>query len=391
MTVRHPLADILRDAEVFTDGDWVESKDQDANGDVRLIQLADVGDGVWLNRSKRYMTSVKAAALKCTFLQDGDLLLGRMPDPLGRCCFFPGDTKPCVTVVDVCVIRPNTKKVFPRYLMHAINAPATRTAMQQFVVGTTRPRISRKNIGKLTLALPSLAEQKHIARMLDSAAQLRAKRRETIRQLDSIIRAAFLEMFGDPMTNPKGWDAAPLGHVCVLTNGRAFKPSEWEETGIPIIRIQNLNDTEKPFNYTTKPWPKKFFAGTGDILLSWSGTPGTSFGCFRWLGPNGWVNQHIFRVTPKPIVEGTYFIHAVNARLNEIIAKAHGGVGLKHITKSKLENVAIATPPLDLQTRFASIVESIERQKARRKAHLTELDALFASIQSRAFHGGRLA
>ncbi len=106
MKTRFPIADILRDAELFTDGDWVESKDQDANGDVRLIQLADLGDGVWLNRSKRYMTSAKAAALKCTFLQDGDLLLGRMPDPLGRCCVFPGDTKPCVTVVDVCVIRP---------------------------------------------------------------------------------------------------------------------------------------------------------------------------------------------------------------------------------------------------------------------------------------------
>lgn len=287
-------------------------------------------------------------------------------------------------------VRVNEQTVAKPYLRYALNQKLSEIIGRAHgAVGLQH--ITKAELSRLQIPLPPLPVQQRIAAILDAADALRAKRRESIEQLDSLIQSTFLEMFGDPVTNPKGWEAVPLGHACDLTNGRAFKPSEWEETGLPIIRIQNLNDTEKPFNYTTKRWSQKFFARTRDILLSWSGTPGTSFGCFRWLGPDGWVNQHIFRVTTKPMVEQTYFIHAVNARLNEIISKAHGGVGLKHITKSKLEDVAIATPPLDLQTRFASIVESIEQQKARLKANLAELDTLFASLQSRAFNGELVA
>lgn len=81
------LADLLSDG-LFVDGDWVESKDQDPDGDVRLIQLADVGDGVFRDRSSRFLTSEKAKELRCTFLEPGDVLVARMPEPLGRACIF---------------------------------------------------------------------------------------------------------------------------------------------------------------------------------------------------------------------------------------------------------------------------------------------------------------
>jgi type I restriction enzyme, S subunit len=85
----HSLGQLLSSAEVFTDGDWVESKDQDANGAVRLIQLADVGDAVYVDKSRRFLTKETAQRLRCTFLQTGDILVARMPDPLGRACIFP--------------------------------------------------------------------------------------------------------------------------------------------------------------------------------------------------------------------------------------------------------------------------------------------------------------
>src|SRR5437016_728888 len=97
------VGDLIGFDGVFCDGDWVESKDQDPLGDVRLIQLADVGDGAYRNRSKRFLTAAKATELSCTFIEQGDLLVARMPDPLGRVCIFPGDAKPSVTVVDVCI------------------------------------------------------------------------------------------------------------------------------------------------------------------------------------------------------------------------------------------------------------------------------------------------
>ena len=108
------LGDVLENADLFTDGDWVESRDQDPNGEVRLIQLADIGDGVYINKSSRFLNNETFQKLKCTEIIKGDILLARMPDPLGRCCIFEGDEKKCITVVDVCVIRVNSKTICKR-------------------------------------------------------------------------------------------------------------------------------------------------------------------------------------------------------------------------------------------------------------------------------------
>ena len=110
------LPDLISSDGVFGDGDWIESKDQDQYGDVRLIQLADIGDGKYLDKSKRFLTHAKAIELGCTFLQRGDVLIARMPDPLGRACIFPGDSKEAVTVVDVCVVRGKPEHFDPHGL-----------------------------------------------------------------------------------------------------------------------------------------------------------------------------------------------------------------------------------------------------------------------------------
>jgi type I restriction enzyme S subunit len=147
----------------FTDGDWVESKDQDPNGGVRLIQLADIGDGEFRNKSARFLTKSKAYDLSCTFLSEGDLLVARMPDPLGRCCIFPlaGDEK-YVTVVDVCAIRLGSSPINRKYIMYLVNSPAIRAAIAALQSGSTRKRISRKNLATIDLPLAPINEQHRI-------------------------------------------------------------------------------------------------------------------------------------------------------------------------------------------------------------------------------------
>ena len=153
---------------VFCDGDWVESEDQDPNGDIRLIQLADVGDGEYRDRSSRFLTSAKAKELNCTFLQEGDLLIARMPDPLGRSALFPGDAKPSVTVVDVCIVRSGSKACFShKWLMHFINSPRFRVSVAGLQSGSTRKRISRRNLASLSLPIPPLPEQNHIVEKIE--------------------------------------------------------------------------------------------------------------------------------------------------------------------------------------------------------------------------------
>ena len=164
-----PLENLIAPDGIFTDGDWVESKDQDPNGEVRLIQLADIADSRFLDKSSRYLTREKADELNCTFLRKGDLMVARMPDPLGRCCIFPLDGKErFVTVVDVCAIRVGSAEIDPRYLMRAINSPVVRAQVSSLQSGSTRKRISRRNLAQVSVPVAPLNEQRRIVERIDA-------------------------------------------------------------------------------------------------------------------------------------------------------------------------------------------------------------------------------
>ena len=388
-----PIADVLFDAEVFTDGDWVETRDQDPEGNVRLTQLADVGDGKWINKSARFLTSEKAKQLRCTYLRSGDLLVARMPDPLGRCCVFPGDSMPCVTVVDVCVVRPNQNRVDNRYLMHVINAPHGRRGIARHMTGTTRRRVSRKNLSKVEIPLPPLTEQRQIAGILDAADALRAKRREALAQLDTLLQSTFLDMFGDPVTNPMGWEVVSVGdEIGFLTSGSRGWAKYYAKDGDTFIRIQNLKDGQLDLGdiaFVKAPESaeaKRTTVEPGDVLLSITADLGRTAVVPRGIA-KAHINQHlaILRFTSLNPVFVSYQLASKGGqaqfdRLNREGVKA----GLNF---NDVKSIRLANPPLALQHRFAAIVQSIEQQKASHRAHLAELDTLFASLQSRAFRG----
>lgn len=178
-----------------------------------------------------------------------------------------------------------------------------------------------------------------------------------------------------------GWRKVKLGDVAEFINGRAFKTSEWSETGLPIVRIQNLNDPSKPFNYYSGEFSPAHFIQDSEILLSWSGTPGTSFGCFSWDRGDALLNQHIFKVLiDDSICDKEYFIRAVNQNLRILIDSAHGGVGLKHITKKKLIDIDLPLPPLPVQKRIAAILDAADAYRQKTKALIEKYDQLTQSL-----------
>ncbi|RMV67623.1 restriction endonuclease subunit S [Pseudomonas coronafaciens] len=154
---------------------------------------------------------------------------------------------------------------------------------------------------------------------------------------------------------PEYWVKAPIGNVCKLINGRAFKLSEWSDHGLPIIRIQNLNNPKAAYNYFNGAVEDRHRIENGDLLFAWSGTPGTSFGAHIWEQGPAVLNQHIFKVIfNRDLVDSSFLRFAINDTLDELIAQAHGGVGLRHITKGKLEATEISLPPLEEQRRIAT-------------------------------------
>lgn len=161
------IQDLISYDGIFSDGDWVETKDQDPSGDVRLIQLSDIGNGVFKNRSSRFLTYDKAIELNCKFLKINDVLIARLPEPLGRACLFPGDIKQCVTAVDVAIVRIGNYGVNYKWFLYFFNAPNVRSVIEILKSGTTRQRISRKNLSIILLPVPPLGEQHRIVQKIE--------------------------------------------------------------------------------------------------------------------------------------------------------------------------------------------------------------------------------
>ena len=163
------------------------------------------------------------------------------------------------------------------------------------------------------------------------------------------------------------WPKVSFGELCKLVNGKAYKPTDWSSSGLPIIRIQNLNDHEKPFNYWNGLLTNQVLVKNGDVLLAWSGTPGTSFGAHLWTRGEAVLNQHIFRVDLDcESISKRWAIFAVNKQLNKLIDQSHGGVGLKHVTKGMVESLEIPLPPMVEQRRIVEILDKADTIRKKR-------------------------
>jgi len=168
-----------------------------------------------------------------------------------------------------------------------------------------------------------------------------------------------------------------LGEIATYINGKPFKPSEWSDSGIPILRIQNLTGQAYEQNYYNgNDLPSKYLCNDGDILISWSG----SLGIYEWKGDTAAVNQHIFKVVfNKRKVDKRYFVHAVTSVLGEMSKNTHGST-MKHITKPDFDATRIFFPPLPEQKRIAAILDSADAIRQKRKAAIAKLDDLAQSV-----------
>ncbi|PTR24202.1 restriction endonuclease S subunit [Rhodococcus sp. OK519] len=154
-----PLA-FASDPAQFFDGDWVESKDQDPEGEIRLLQLADIGVGRFLDKSDRHVNQEAFDRLQCKELSVGDVLIARMPEPISRACILPEGLGRSITVVDVAVLRPDTSKILPEYLAYVLNSRRFRSLVESLQGGSTRQRIPRSRLGQQHVPFVSIETQR---------------------------------------------------------------------------------------------------------------------------------------------------------------------------------------------------------------------------------------
>ena len=237
--------------------------------------------------------------------------------------------------------------------------------------------------------------------LLDRAQSLISKRREAIGQLDTLTQAIFLEMFGDPVSNPKGWDMGKtLGDVAELvsgiTKGRKLNGKAVRE--IPYLAVVNVQDRRLDLTIiktieATEDEISRYKLQVNDLLLTEGGDPDKLGRGTLWNGelPECIHQNHIYRVRITSNQIHPLFLNwLIGSQRGKkyFLKQAKQTTGIATINMTQLRGFSLLIPPLDLQQEFACRVEAIEKLKAAHRASLSELDILFASLQHRAFRGG---
>lgn len=257
-----------------------------------------------------------------------------------------------------------------------------------------RSGLNMRVLREFRIPLPPLAEQKRIATILDAADALRAKRRESLAQLDTLIQATFLEMFGDPVANPKGWPVYQFGSLGTSRLGKMLDAAKQTETDrFPYLANLNVQwnrfvlDDLREMTFT-KADRAEFALQPGDLLICEGGEVGRAA---IWQGDRKHVyfQKALHRVRLDPITAVPEFV----LWYMWFMAK-HGGFSdfttsatIAHLTGVKLKKLPVPLPPIELQQQFATISHSIDKYKEILTEHCDSLDELFASLQSRAFAG----
>ena len=289
-------------------------------------------------------SEIKSA--KNVFCND-DILYGRLRPNLNK-VWLADRQGICST--DIIVIRPSNGNALPALYARILRGAALNAAVMQRVSGAQLPRISWGQFEKLQVPLPPLEIQREIVAEIEGYQRV----------IDGA--RAVIENYRPRVAVDPEWPTVKIGGVCRLVNGRAFKPSDWEAAdsgGLPIVRIQNLNSPDRSFNYYTGDVKEQYIINHGELLFSWSGSRGTSFGAYIWQGKRAVLNQHIFKVVYDPAqMNKRYLLLVLNRAVVEVENNLHGGVGLVHITKGNLEKIQIPVPDMEIQQSIAAEIEA---------------------------------
>lgn len=310
--------------------------------------------------------------------------------------------KAAINEVDV-AINQDLKAMFcekgldPRYLLHFLNAQAENIQAQG--KGATVKGITIDVLKELPIPLPPLDEQRRIAAILDKADAIRRKRQESIRLTEEFLRSTFLEMFGDPVTNPRRWAVADLGSIAQIQGGlqvttkRSGNPLE-----IPYLRVANvyrdrLDLTEMKTMPVTHAELERVKLAKGDILIvEGHGNPEEIGRSSVWdASINPCIHQnHLIRVRVDSSVADPIFISAYlnsSGGRQQLFSFGKTTSGLNTISTSNVKNTKVLLPPLSMQKMYLQIVERTKEVLAKANSNIEFSDHLFNSLTHRAFRG----
>jgi type I restriction enzyme S subunit len=375
------------------------SKAVESDDTVAFLPMAAVSEDGFLNRVSYRPASEVVKGY--TPFQEGDVLLAKITPCMenGKAAIArPLETEFGFGSTEFHVLRAKGDND-PRFLFHAIWNPRFRFEAAKNMTGSGgQKRVPSAFLERYRLVCPAPAEQKRIAAILDQADSIRRKRQQAIRLTDDFLRSVFLDMFGDPVTNPKGWAEVPLEAI-VESNKiglvRASSEFGWDMP-VPYVRMDAINASGRFLPgkvQNTKASDaeiREYELKTGDLLFNTRNSRELVGKTAIFRGPRGWVfNNNLMRIRFQPGVSPA--LMAMQFQFpkvqQEVELRKAGTTSVFALYWKDMRTVPVYNPPLSLHETFATVYESVECVKKMLEQHLSEAEALFQSLQHRAFTG----
>lgn len=346
---------------VFIDGDWIESKDQSDVG-IRLIQTGNIGDGYFRDKDDkaRYISEQTFEHLKCTEVFPNDILISRLPDPIGRACVIPDGIGKSITAVD-CTIARLSDKILPEFFVAYTKTPMYQRQINEVATGTTRRRVSRANLGNIKITCPSLDKQQQFVDIVNQADKSKFVG----------FKSQFIEMFEN-----HNYMSVRLAELI----DKSF-PGEWgtedeNGNGTKVIRTTNITNSDKldlsdvvTRNIVAAKLQKKQLC-RGDILLERSGgTKDNPVGRVAYFDEDGVFVTNNFTQTLRcnNNIESRYlfyfFYYFYNLNKMKIRSMGNQTTGIQNLNMDDYMQISVIVPPRDLQKQFISIVTQADKSK----------------------------
>lgn len=316
-------------------------------------------------------------------LKYGDLVVCEGGEP-GRCAIWKNQIPNMKIQKALHRVRVSSDMDY-RYLFYWFLYAGKRGALDQYFTGATIKHMPGEKLKQVLIDKPPLKEQKRIADILSAYDDLIENNQKQIKLLEEAAQRLYRQWFidlrypGHETTKivdglPQGWSVKTVDDIAEYINGYAFKPSDWQTKGYPIIKIKEMNegvtaDTPRNSGETISP---KYVIGSGDIVFSWSAT----LAAIIWDGETGLLNQHLFKVIPHKDFSREFVLQTIKNTLEEFQNLTTGST-MKHIQRGKLKEVKVNTPTSNIMKEFEKITEPIRNQILNKKKQILDL------IQSR--------
>ncbi|EPL7761071.1 restriction endonuclease subunit S [Acinetobacter ursingii] len=296
------------------------------------------------------------------------------------------------------ILRPNTELVDPRYFANYFQTQKYRQIISNLAAGANINNLKNEHLDDLEIPLPPLSEQRRIASILDQADVLRQKRQQAIEKLDQLLQATFIDMFGDPVSNPKGFEVKKLSEQVDLIQigpfGTQLHQEDYIENGIPLINPSHIKNGKIIPNHKLTVSQSKYEELTqyhlrlNDVLLGRRGEMGRCAVVTQnevgWLCGTGslFLRPNLEKINP-------FFLELLlsSDSIKRYLENVSQGQTMANLNKTIVGTIPLISPSIEIQNKFFLIAEKIDKMKTELKSAKNQVNNLFESLQNQAFNG----